>query len=65
MPQKISAYEIYQKYYSNISEKNFKKIVSADTVSSNLQRENLTPDPSPKERGSGERSEAISPRWGD
>jgi len=35
------AKEIYQKYYSNISEEDFIKIASVDTISSNLQKDKL------------------------
>ncbi len=41
MSKNLSASEIYQKYYSHVSEENFTKIVSADTVSSNLKRDKL------------------------
>jgi len=41
MPRKMPASEIHRKYYSNIPDENFTKIVSADTVSSNLQKDVL------------------------
>jgi len=37
----VTAHEIHWKYYRNISKENFTKIVSADTISSNLQKNKL------------------------
>ena len=41
MPRKMPASEIHRKYYGNIPDENFTKIVSADTISSNLQKDVL------------------------
>jgi hypothetical protein len=41
MSKKMPAFDIHRKYYSNVSDEDFAKIVSTDTISSNLQKDIL------------------------